>query len=384
MCLHKLRQNDQGFSLIEVILAVAILALVTLPIINYFTYSGVRTAKGRDKQSATVVAENVLDELNSYDNFEQIENIASNGAVNAKDWTVMPDPSNPEKFTYTDLTKKVQMNGLNYEAKVHISYKAYNADTKTKDTTHKSVAAEYNDYKIPNPSQIYGKESVVAKEDDQLDVAISHFMTNETAYSNENSNANTNSFTDLYDTIKDLLQRVMAIHIEYTDDKKDTFRIKISYLYKMTDNVNHAYSVSSNSRDKVFEVPLETSEVKKEILKNIYLFYNLSSDTDELRLTLGTGVNVSDVEKIRFYMGGLLKTNDDDRTNYKFNLSPDSTSGVGNCLFYFNGKTGTTLTNRSVDFVPKETKKRIGAIEVKVFEEGDKEPLATVNTTISE
>ena len=69
MCLHELRQNDQGFSLIEVILAVAILALVTLPIINYFTYSGLRTADGRDKQSATVVAENVFGELNFYDNF---------------------------------------------------------------------------------------------------------------------------------------------------------------------------------------------------------------------------------------------------------------------------------------------------------------------------
>ena len=97
MCLHELRQNDQGFSLIEVILAVAILALVTLPIINYFTYSGLRTADGRDKQSATVVAENVLDELNSYDNFEQIENIASSGAVDAASWTVVPDPSKSDE-----------------------------------------------------------------------------------------------------------------------------------------------------------------------------------------------------------------------------------------------------------------------------------------------
>ena len=49
MCLQELRQDDRGFSLIEVVLAVAILALVTLPIINYFTYSGLRTADGRDK-----------------------------------------------------------------------------------------------------------------------------------------------------------------------------------------------------------------------------------------------------------------------------------------------------------------------------------------------
>ena len=275
MCLHELRQNDQGFSLIEVILAVAILALVTLPIINYFTYSGLRTADGRDKQSATVVAENVLDELNSYDNFEQIENIASSGAVDAASWTVVPDPSDPTKFTYTDLTKKVQLNGYDYEAKVHITYTdhttsdgktydtGYDSNTVTKDT-NEAITSEFNDYEIPNPNRIYGKESVVAKEEDQLDRAISYFLTNEATDSN--------TFFTKYNLIKDKLDRRLAIHLEYKDGDPDIYRVKVSYLYEL-----NGANISPNIENGVYEAPLEISEVKRESLKNIYVFYNLRS-----------------------------------------------------------------------------------------------------------
>ena len=382
MCLHELRQNDQGFSLIEVILAVAILALVTLPIINYFTYSGLRTADGRDKQSATVVAENVLDELNSYDNFEQIENIAS--------WTVVPDPSNPTKFTYTDLTKKVQLNGFDYEAKVHITYTnhtttdgktydtGYDSNTVTKDT-NEAITSEFNDYEIPDPNRIYGKESVVAKEEDQLDQAISYFLTNEATDSN--------TFFTKYNLIKDKLNRKLAIHLEYKDGNPDVYRVKVSYLYEL-----NGANISPGIKNGVCEVPIETSEVKKETLKNIYVFYNLRDghDNDKLKVTFGTGMAEDDIKDIRFYLCGLTTTECPQRVNnYKFSLTSDSDSLALKCKYFFNGNTDTTLTAKKDDgtdeeFVRRDTKKRIGAIEVSVYEKGSNEPLAVMNTTISE
>ena len=390
MCLHELRQNDQGFSLIEVILAVAILALVTLPIINYFTYSGLRTDDGRDKQSATVVAENVLDELNSYDNFEQIENIASSGAVDAASWTVVPDPSNPTKFTYTDLTKKVQLNGFDYEAKVHITYTnhtttdgktydtGYDSNTVTKDT-NEAITSEFNDYEIPDPNRIYGKESVVAKEEDQLDQAISYFLTNEATDSN--------TFFTKYNLIKDKLDRRLAIHLEYKDGNPDVYRVKVSYLYEL-----NGANISPGIKNGVCEVPIETSEVKKETLKNIYVFYNLRDghDNDKLKVTFGTGMAEDDIKDIRFYLCGLTTTECPQRVNnYKFSLTSDSDSLALKCKYFFNGNTDTTLTAKKDDgtdeeFVRRDTKKRIGAIEVSVYEKGSNEPLAVMNTTISE
>lgn len=390
MCLHELRQNDQGFSLIEVILAVAILALVTLPIINYFTYSGLRTADGRDKQSATVVAENVLDELNSYNNFEQIENIASGSAVSAKGWTVVPDPSNPTKFTYTDLTKDVNLNGNDYEAKVHITYTnhtttdgktydtGYDSNTVTKDTKD-AISSKFNDYSIPNPNQIYGKESIVAKEDDELDQAVSYFLTNEAT--------NTNTFFTKYNYVQDKLFRTLAIHIDYKDDKHDAYRVKISFLYELS-----GASASIALKNGVCEIPLETSEVKKDTLKNIYFFYNLRDgyDNDTMRVTFGTGITADDMQNIKFYMCGLTSTECPQRVNnYKFSLTRDSSAIASHCNYLFNGKTDTTLTAKKKDgaaeeFVPNSTKKRIGAIEISVYEKGGKEPLAVMNTTISE
>lgn len=390
MCLHELRQNDQGFSLIEVILAVAILALVTLPIINYFTYSGLRTADGRDKQSATVVAENVLDELNSYDNFEQIENIASSGAVDAASWTVVPDPSDPTKFTYTDLTKKVQLNGYDYEAKVHITYTnhttsdgktydtGYDSNTVTKDT-NEAITSEFNDYEIPNPNRIYGKESVVAKEADQLDRAISYFLTNEATDSN--------TFFTKYNLIKDKLDRRLAIHLEYKDGNPDIYKVKVSYLYEL-----NGANISPNIENGVYEAPLEISEVKRESLKNIYVFYNLRSgyDNDRVKVTFGTGISEEDIKNIHYYLCGLTTTECPDRVNnYKFLLSTDSDPLALKCNYFFNGNTDTILTAKeddgsTADFISKKTKKRIGAIEVSVYEKGSNEPLAVMNTTISE
>ncbi len=391
MCLRELMKNNQGFSLIEAMLAVAILALVTLPVINYFTYSGVRTADGRYKQLATVVAENVLDELNSYDNFEQIESIASNGAVSADEWTVVPDASNPSKFTYTDLIKKVHMDEMNYQAKVHITYtdhtangKTYNtgydSNTKAKDT-NAALNTDYNDYKIPNPNQIYGKESVVAKEEDQKDQAVSHFMANEAA--------NASYFKNVSD-ITSKLQSTIAIRIE-NGSSSDAFRVKVSYLYSL----KNGGDLSPYSENDIFEVPLEISEVKKTTLENIFVFYYLTGKSDMLRLTLGTGLSDDDkqqIKKIKIYMCGMPTaafSANDRETGYNFSLTGDSSAEAGNCCFFFNGKTDTTLTAKEedgtyVEFVPKKTKKRIGAIEISVYEEGGSEPLAVMNTTISE
>ena len=128
MCLEKWSTDDGGFSLIEVILAVAILALMTLPILNYFTNSSLRTIDGRDKQTATMAAENVVEELSTFSNYEQIREL-----------TATPDPaaptpsaesgwktSEPELGEAEDpksdyIEKKLTLNGFDFLAKVRIN-----------------------------------------------------------------------------------------------------------------------------------------------------------------------------------------------------------------------------------------------------------------------
>ena len=98
-------KEDSGFSLVEVILALTILALVTLPVINYFTYSSVKTIDGRERQTATMAAEDVAEELKSCSNVEQIEALVATPAPGA---TAVPPVTNSTylvrvfyKYSYT-------------------------------------------------------------------------------------------------------------------------------------------------------------------------------------------------------------------------------------------------------------------------------------------
>ena len=142
----------------------------------------------------------------------------------------------------------------------------------------------------------------------------------------------------------------------------------------------------------MYEAPLEISEVKRESLKNIYVFYNLRSgyDNDRVKVTFGTGISEEDIKNIHYYLCGLTTTECPDRVNnYKFLLSTDSDPLALKCNYFFNGNTDTILTAKeddgsTADFISKKTKKRIGAIEVSVYEKGSNEPLAVMNTTISE
>ena len=55
--------NNGGFSLLEVILAMAILAIISIPLLSYFTQSMKYNAMMADKQHATNLAQEVLENL---------------------------------------------------------------------------------------------------------------------------------------------------------------------------------------------------------------------------------------------------------------------------------------------------------------------------------
>ena len=59
----KKQQNNGGFSLLEVILAMAILAILSIPLLSYFTQSMKYNAMMADKQHATNLAQEVMEDL---------------------------------------------------------------------------------------------------------------------------------------------------------------------------------------------------------------------------------------------------------------------------------------------------------------------------------
>ena len=65
------KQNNAGFSLLEVVLSMAILAILSIPLMSYFTQSMKYNAKMADKQHASVLAQEVMEDLKNQPNLVQ-------------------------------------------------------------------------------------------------------------------------------------------------------------------------------------------------------------------------------------------------------------------------------------------------------------------------
>ena len=65
------KQNNQGFSLLEVVLSMAILAIISIPLLSYFTQSVKYNAKMADKQHATNLGQEIMESLKDQPNLVQ-------------------------------------------------------------------------------------------------------------------------------------------------------------------------------------------------------------------------------------------------------------------------------------------------------------------------
>ncbi len=366
-------KDDGGFSLIEVIMAVAILALMTLPILNYFTNSSLRAIDGRDKQTATMAAENIVEELGSYSNYDQIRSLLASPSptASASPWT----PSAPETDEATYLQKDLKLNGVAYRAKVQIKYSVYNSSTRVVDEsegesvgsgTGDTVGQSFNSYAIPNPSEVYSPSNVVAVEDDEIDMALSEFYT--TILASGGGSAVT------LDSIRAGLDRTMCVDISYKNAEKKEYLVRVYYLYE--------YGGTYHT-----EITLQQSEIEKSKLKNVFVFYNpLRSGVVEDEVRVRTGNEVLGTEQIPLVKGpGETGTAIEDIGFYFAVQAPDPalykiTVSSGNAMgakYYSNvssvngvagsaSEPGAVRPNAFVD--TKSGKRRIGRIYVDIYE----------------
>ena len=64
---HMRKINNKGFSLVEVIISIAILAIISIPLLNYFTDSMKHNALAKTRQEATLEAQSIMEQLKAED-----------------------------------------------------------------------------------------------------------------------------------------------------------------------------------------------------------------------------------------------------------------------------------------------------------------------------
>jgi len=156
--------NNKGFSLIELLISLAILAIVIAPLLNNFVTAAKVSAKARKIQNETVLAQNILEEIKA----QSIDET---------------------KKTYNDPVPFVITSNKYFLAKKNIVYcnKTYDAlitmdSTKYIGTDPSGVKIGYNTIELPFISQINTSKNVLAVQSYERILAVENLYGKHLAY----------------------------------------------------------------------------------------------------------------------------------------------------------------------------------------------------------
>ncbi len=424
--MQRIVKREEGFSLIEVIVAVAILAILSMPILLYFTNSAVQSANGRYEQAADMAAQTVVEEIDSVDNFDYIENALVN---NGNNWNI--SSLSPDINGTTVLTRPVTVNGNKYIADVTIDYGAYGSAlvggtpdpgatptptppagaTPTPDT---GLKAKFNNYQNPHFRDLYSDESVVISEKkDTFDTGVNNL------FYELNGNAPgatpNPSATVTVDDIKAKIKKSYKLTaIAYPEGM---YTVKGSCVFGYDANSNGSIDAPTSptgpNPEPTTEVVLINTQIEKSKLKSLYFLFmptygnsEISGETvtqnvvvDFRTMIEPNGVNRAGDMEISFIRQNTYSTGADGKkvvdTPKEFRLVMDTSSGpdgqpksqnhtvskyfTNDKVVLENGVTSGGLMNKTQD-------KRIASVKVEIYrsdETGNKEGTVLATNTTS-
>lgn len=151
--LHRRKLNNVGMSLVELIVAMALLMIVTVPILYTFVYSARNNAHARLRQQTTAAAQTVMENLKAY----SVEKICTDfnnktfpvsgvGSSGFDELIVSGVTINPEGVvSYSGGAIELKISGMEYQRQT------YDVDIKL--TSHDSQASQIDFLKYESPTQ---------------------------------------------------------------------------------------------------------------------------------------------------------------------------------------------------------------------------------------
>lgn len=317
--------ENAGFTLVEVMLAMAILAILTISLLNYFGTSLAYNTKMAASQKATLLAQEIAEGLKGQDTL-----------IQAKTET-QPDGTSKDVYTVPYLSKyEVTQNNLDAEGKGDISFKG-DADklNKNYDVTIdiKSEKSAWDKAK-----KIYGFDntnSILAVDENQDDDALLNFKSVYASYCDDyKQNNGTEVSTKLTDAeIKAKIKRTIDVEISKGISETE-YTVNIKYIYVAT-GLNPADSSSSD--EKSYNI---LSGVKISELKNLFILYHTFNQNDYMNIkNMTTDINIPD----KLYLVAQKRSASDSLpANYKMYIT-----GLNVTKIYSNIGTGETVSNNS-------------------------------------
>lgn len=130
--------KDAGFSLLELLIAVVILAIIVIPLLNLFLSSNRLNIKSRQTLRATTLAQDIMEGLKAYDieelktqfntpadGFYVIDDNLIKGAIAEETDMEVDGSGNPEPGIYYFSLRDVSMQGSKFDALVKVDARGY-------------------------------------------------------------------------------------------------------------------------------------------------------------------------------------------------------------------------------------------------------------------
>ena len=327
-----MRRQSQGFSLIEILIAIAVLGVVSMALLSFFSGANFYASSGKDTQKADMAGQSVLEELNACSTFEEIETnlIAATGSA----WKLVSKVSKESKKSV--LRKDLTVDGTDYQARVTLDY-----DYATKNTNGDDTSSKFNNYSQPKLKEIYSPNNVVLAETDQFSTAVSHFYYQDTSVAKS--------------TIEGGITRELVVDISKDSEQPKLYRVKASYQY--------------HYNGKNFSVTIKEEKAEAGSLENIYILYNLlrGDILKEPVVVHLDGLSMEEAKKITLYFI-CQKGAVNPPANYQLDIT-----GSGNFLqlgYVTNGASAPAVSSRD-DIVEHKTGKRIATVTVEIYDRAE-------------
>lgn len=134
----KLNRKNAGFSLVELLVAITILAIIVIPLLNSFLSSHKLNVKSRQTLRATTVAQDIMEGLKAYnleelktqfndpsEGFYVIDDSMIKGEIKEETAMEVDEHGNPCDGLYYFSMSKVTMQGTEYDALIKVDARDY-------------------------------------------------------------------------------------------------------------------------------------------------------------------------------------------------------------------------------------------------------------------
>lgn len=337
-----LSKSNEGFSLIELIVSVAILSVVLGPILSSFVISFNQNKKARITENETNIVQEVAEDLKS---------------MSMGDIKKYGDPTTVDGIT--TYTKTFNKGNKDYKLIITLDKKEALGD----------VYYDYNNFDLPIISNIDDSKKIIVAEFIETPLASAALYNNYNWEREARKNSEGNYVLDpkTEEDIKNDIQRYIYIDIVKDVTGSDTkIKVRAEYSCKTEPQSIHAGKEEIVLRDTIFEVGI----------KDVYLFFRPLA-SDKIIINKGSGIEQKDIY--------LVCQKDSTLPDYNLNNIEISDNIIGN--IYSNLESNNPNLNIK-PLVKTEKKHRISNASIKLYEYGvaydTATPLVEFNTAKEE